>query len=626
MKKNLLHELLLEMGYQSEDMDIDEQTPLAVSDALRATTAATKEFDLIPKLATLFKTSEASIALALKKDMTVLNNELKLAIGKDFKNGVRVSTSNALGNAAKEASKMKASKEIMESKSLLSEADVLAIIERTKNESKAYAKQIEAGKIKPPTGTGGGTAPVTPPVVPPGSAKTKYMKSLIKRVSLKGLGWGAAAVTVAGLAYLILNRAPTESETPYIQEIADKLNGAPKCIYKLARKYNIESPAMDDNGDLYLHIPNYEGVDGGIIVYLNDSYVVKEIKTGKTGKWSCGASGENMTVQENKVLSLMNIIFEQQQPTSNAISEEGMDQIVRDMIDLLDFPVTQQNLIDAESKLNSIIGKTVNGTPAGQYFLDLYKRSGLGGGDIKKTLKYIYANDPKSVRYLQKLNQLVTQLEGDSGSGNTPGGDDEFNIIWDGGDDGGDGQPVQPVPEQKIKYRLCETGPYTLGCYNKDVISQVQRCIGAVSGRAPRGDGYFGPITQSKLAEIGLTNGFTDADVDRICSLRPGDKLTPGEAPTNPPDATNKPIEPIAGNIPQQPLDTSTIETPRQTYERYFKDNKFDSRQKNRIKLKVHELSNKDLNNLNEYFKTQGYYKLKNPEKKYGVKYVWKQK
>ena len=44
------------------------------------------------------------------------------------------------------------------------------------------------------------------------------------------------------------------------------------------------------------------------------------------------------------------------------------------MVDWLDFPVTTNNLINAENALKSLVGKTVNGKHAGKEFLDL----GLG--------------------------------------------------------------------------------------------------------------------------------------------------------------------------------------------------------------------------------------------------------
>lgn len=60
------------------------------------------------------------------------------------------------------------------------------------------------------------------------------------------------------------------------------------------------------------------------------------------------------------------------------------------------------------------------------------------------------------------------------------------------------------------KYKQC-SGTYKLYCYNKNVIGQVQGCLGL------KQDGYFGPKTQAALKGVGFENGFTDADVTKIC-------------------------------------------------------------------------------------------------------------
>jgi hypothetical protein len=60
-------------------------------------------------------------------------------------------------------------------------------------------------------------------------------------------------------------------------------------------------------------------------------------------------------------------------------------------------------------------------------------------------------------------------------------------------------------------YRAC-TGTYTQGC-KSEAIRKVQGCLGGLTA-----DGKFGPKTQSALEAKGLTNGFTDKDVDKICN------------------------------------------------------------------------------------------------------------
>jgi hypothetical protein len=170
-----------------------------------------------------------------------------------------------------------------------------------------------------------------------------------------------------------------------------KANPYPDCIYAIARKYNIHETTTDTNGDVYLNIPNYEGIDGGIIVYLGGSDVVKEIKTGKTGKWSC--KGENFQV--------------------------------------------------------------------------------------------IMEDEPTAKTYITDQNDI-------------------------------------PSP---LKYRKVKKGPYTIGCYNTVAISQVQMCVGLTSSKYPRGSGYFDQELQNRLVKIGLEDGFTDEDVERICLLPPGKKF-----------------------------------------------------------------------------------------------------
>ena len=59
------------------------------------------------------------------------------------------------------------------------------------------------------------------------------------------------------------------------------------------------------------------------------------------------------------------------------------------------------------------------------------------------------------------------------------------------------------------KFKDC-TGTYTQGC-KSDVIKKVQGCLNV------KPDGLFGPKTQGALESKGYKNGFTDADVDKLC-------------------------------------------------------------------------------------------------------------
>ena len=72
-------------------------------------------------------------------------------------------------------------------------------------------------------------------------------------------------------------------------------------------------------------------------------------------------------------------------------------------------------------------------------------------------------------------------------------------------------------------YKPC-TGTYSFGCESES-IRKIQGCLGLVE------DGKFGPKTQVKLSKLGkgFDKGFTDADVETICSLAPSliDRVKP---------------------------------------------------------------------------------------------------
>ena len=69
--------------------------------------------------------------------------------------------------------------------------------------------------------------------------------------------------------------------------------------------------------------------------------------------------------------------------------------------------------------------------------------------------------------------------------------------------------PVPPVPGTN-RYRTDCTGTYTKGC-KSEAIKPVQTCLGLVP------DGKFWVKTQAALVAKGFSNGFTDADVSKIC-------------------------------------------------------------------------------------------------------------
>lgn len=94
--------------------------------------------------------------------------------------------------------------------------------------------------------------------------------------------------------------------------------------------------------------------------------------------------------------------------------------------------------------------------------------------------------------YDEYERRLSSNVDTDGGGGNSGGGNS------------GGGRVSR-------RYHDCPTGPYTQGC-RSEVVRKVQKCIGV------KDDSLFGPITQGALESKGFKNGFTDADVSKLCS------------------------------------------------------------------------------------------------------------
>lgn len=110
-------------------------------------------------------------------------------------------------------------------------------------------------------------------------------------------------------------------------------------------------------------------------------------------------------------------------------------------------------------------------------------------------------------------------------------------------------------------YKPC-SGNYTIGCMS-EVIKQVQGCLSLVQ------DGKYGKKTKAALASVGFPNGFTDADVEKICKTSNPQKkeVNPwGESPDtidskvnneNNPNTDNKlnnyTTPPVDGSLPGIP-------------------------------------------------------------------------
>ena len=149
--KKTLNENLEEMNItDKEESDIDEAGvgSAEAKDMAKFLKGGAGEAEMIAKYAKNFGMSEDAVKLALAKDLTTLDKDLVTAVKTDGKNGVSVGTTNTLGPAAKEASKAKAIKEIMGRGANVTDQEIIAIIERTKNDSKAVARKVEGKSVK----------------------------------------------------------------------------------------------------------------------------------------------------------------------------------------------------------------------------------------------------------------------------------------------------------------------------------------------------------------------------------------------------------------------------------------------------------------------------------------------
>jgi hypothetical protein len=102
---------------------------------------------------------------------------------------------------------------------------------------------------------------------------------------------------------------------------------------------------------------------------------------------------------------------------------------------------------------------------------------------------------------------------------------DENDLLGGGGSTPSPTPTPRPRPGQN-RYRNC-TGTYTKGCKTDPTgpIGVVQGCLGIVV------DGRFWDKTQNALVAKGYANGFTDADISKICEKTKEQEIS-GELPS----------------------------------------------------------------------------------------------
>lgn len=458
------------------------------------------------------------------------------------------------------------------------------------------------------------------------SGTTKTVKTIYIRTGLKkalvalGVGGGAIYLLYSYLYgdddFVLLN----EDGTPInIEDITD--SNIIECVNKLITNGGV---VVQEEENIYIKLTNtgnetYDS-QGGLIFYLDGRVTYGD--NSRSGKWTCSISGNIDTLQENEKKLSLSVIFEQE------FDEEltnDVDRIRR----FLDIPVTQDGLRSAYQILNKYYQ---NGK--GEEFLNRYQRSGWGGGNMEKTLRYIVTTNATSQELKAQLINLTkrirsgenpNQRERQQSGGNNQRLEDYIKIDWDGDEvQTGSGSSTP----SNIRYFDCEdwdinSKPYIIGC-KATKIREIQSCLGL------NPDGMFGPRTQKALMNIeaDMSNGITAEIYNRVMEScnRPslgGENEKPS---TEEPQVQQEPqtgVEPLKfGEISF----TTPQETGEQFYMRLLNGNRlFGSTDKRRIKYKDYPLTKSDYDKLTEFLSTKGFYPMKVKEKGDEIyKYVWK--
>lgn len=450
-------------------------------------------------------------------------------------------------------------------------------------------------------------------------------KKTWKQILAWGLGVGIPATILYNMVTSSGEELPADIEEPKIDD-----SWAP-CIQDLLKsKQGVLNTNKDGSVSVLVKSTEYPA---GLMFYSNGR--VFNIQTKQKGSWSCKNS--KPTIQESRKMSLMGIINEQGDDIAGDVDK---------MIDYLDFPVSYNNLVNAKTLLSNY---SKNGK--GKEFLELYQQSGLGGGSLGKSLKYIATTEPKSVQAKNQLIKLYdeirsgkvtnTETTDTAGLGN-------INITWDGSPTPPTPhpEPEPPNPNPKPKYKDCSSIDINkqgieFGCKHP-IVLEIQKCIFKDNPKYQTGN--FGPKTMEKVGGNVITKEFyekTMANCGSSSNVTTSDVTNSGGGYK--PKGLGK-VDPskysIYGNDsenPTNPTNVTSEETPEQFYNRlksegliigdeaktYFADGTSYGPSR-RIKYKGPDLSPNQLSSLDSVIGTLGYTRMKQKlDKRYGDKYVW---
>ena len=393
-----------------------------------------------------------------------------------------------------------------------------------------------------------------------------------------------------------------------------------------------------NNGQKFVLVKSTDFPEG-VQYYSNGR--VKNVATGDMGSYTCKEG--ITTINENKptINEVVGRILRERLLKEQ--SDADVDADAEEMVDLLDFPVTGSDMQNALKKLQKY-----STSPKGKDFLLAYKDTGLGGGDLKKTLSYITTTQAASARAKRSMLSLISQIESGTAPTPTPAPDNTnksggtgTTIVWDKDKKKGDGKVDDGGKvdggnkNKKSAYHDCEGKDFPLeyGCKSSK-IAEVQKCLGV------NDDTKFGPATMKALVDNkydtsrGLSKDVYDAikgncnpterkrlDATpielvkssglKMSGLAPGSIKLPELIRLNPqPVDLYKVMEDagyIKGDTDETQLEDGTTLPPTK-----------------RVKYKGPDLDGETLGKLDTIISGMGYTRIKQRiDKRYGDKYVW---
>lgn len=370
----------------------------------------------------------------------------------------------------------------------------------------------------------------------------------------------------------------------------NKLEGWAQCMQNLI-KNNQGELTKSSKGNPVVKVTKtgnseYDALGG--LLFFTDYTVLSMDGRSKKGKWKC-KSGQVQPMDEK---------YLNEQATNNMPNDVSV------MIDLLDFPVTKNDLVQANNLLQKYV---TNGQ--GKEFLNLYNDSGLADASLETSLNYIATFDPASVQAKNQMYDKIKQIKtGKGGQGKPTNTGDPLSgieITWD------DGKPTptqKPIPENN--YRDCNNFPLFFGCKGK-LVSDLQTCLKMTST-----DGKFGPATKAAAESWAKSNnitlkapinapgggvyetfGVTEENFNKICG---------GTEPIKPTPTPNvqDPLTPTPTPNVQEPVKKDDGE---ELYSRLLRQSDIEQRTRNKIVYKGPQLTPEEQSLLVKYMKSSGF-------------------